>query len=608
MESAVANQAKQREEYKENTEEVEEALGHTARFRNTVVTLLTMIVVLSVLFELGAERLKHEVPEKTQPVVEILFKELTVLGFIALFVFLAVETGIPQQISDSIFGTPSELKEMFEFVHMLLFLIIVFYLVIVCIVIYRMLSYERAWMRWEGLALHPVDDPTLTRDQAEYLSVRSRFVDCRDKPKYTLSPGFNFAKYLIKHDGHLFEEIVELNPSTWGFVLVLVGLIRLYMMLHSEELKLAIFLVLGFVVFLCGTVVNYKTAKIKSALTGFPRRRAGSWLLGNDNRNPTYGSDGGESGKMPLLPYEKEEDVLEAPQGWFNRFLYGERAPTPHEKLFWFRVNGVSFMLNFIRTSLFLIAIYVALLWVRFSSHFESSEGILLFLGAMFFPTLTVVWLVPAIIEKFTWCTSVEQMRHHRIASRMDHSLRRSRAQMAIRVVKAVRSFAKLSDPKASRATPHMTDVLKRMVHLVFELFDDDLDGYLSWTEFSQLCEKLGMEVPAGGIAEVRAVVNTVGELSDDDLSMEEVEEYVCNMMGSGVTITDNVVNDLLKACNNGAMPEVGCVQAWQVGVFVAGAVGVAEADADVSGVLLDWSCPTDVVGATEIRSLVERC
>ena len=38
----------------------------------------------------------------SKPVVEILFKELTVLGCIALLVFMSVKTGIPEQISTSV--------------------------------------------------------------------------------------------------------------------------------------------------------------------------------------------------------------------------------------------------------------------------------------------------------------------------------------------------------------------------------------------------------------------------------------------------------------------------------------------------------------------------
>lgn len=61
-----------------------------------------MIVVITVMIDLLASFAMENADDFSKPVVEMLFKELTVLGCIALLVFMSVKTGIPEQISTSV--------------------------------------------------------------------------------------------------------------------------------------------------------------------------------------------------------------------------------------------------------------------------------------------------------------------------------------------------------------------------------------------------------------------------------------------------------------------------------------------------------------------------
>ena len=595
-------QAQARELYKEQTEEIEHALAHTARFRNAIVVLLSIIVVLSVAFEVGAEKLQHHVPEKTRPVVDILFKELTVLGFIALFVFLAVETGFPQRISEHIFGTPSELKEMFEFIHFLLFLIIVFYLIIVAVVIGRMVSNEHNWRRMEGLALHSCDDPQLTPEESEFLCVRARFCDDKTTPKHRMAAGFPFCEYLIKHDGHLFEEIVELTPGTWAVVLVLVALVRMYMMLHSETLKLVIFIFFGVCVFGGAVVLNLKLAHIQASLSGFKPQYPGHWLLAGSHSS--YGDE--ESSK--LLAYQRCEPPP-APEGGFWRFLYGSRAPTQHENLFWFRVNGVTFMLNTVRTMLFLVAIFFALLWVRFANHFESASGILIFLVAVTFPTMTIVFLAPSIVRRLTICTSIEDMRKHSMAARLQFSYKKHRCAMHMRLAAWLRMRCKKEDPNCvlhGHSAREAEMAVKTLIDEITQHHDEDSDGFFSWQEFSDMLQSLNFPQPAG-ITAVRSVIGDAQFGGDDDLSKTEVEQFLIHSMGDPVALSDDMVEKLMQQANDGVMPESGAVHSSQLAALLARQVSSSHLF-DVTGLLLDLGAPTDVMGMSEVKDLLHKC
>lgn len=70
-----------------------EALAETNRAHNAIVVILVLIVLITILFEKIAHWAMNAVSDFSKPVVEMLFKELTVLGFIALLVFMSVKTG-----------------------------------------------------------------------------------------------------------------------------------------------------------------------------------------------------------------------------------------------------------------------------------------------------------------------------------------------------------------------------------------------------------------------------------------------------------------------------------------------------------------------------------
>ena len=94
--------------------ELLERLSETNRARNVVIAILTIIVLVTVLIDFTAHKVHAMSSHFSKPVIETLFKELTVssafrpqafivslqvLGCIALLVFMSVKTGLPQQIS-----------------------------------------------------------------------------------------------------------------------------------------------------------------------------------------------------------------------------------------------------------------------------------------------------------------------------------------------------------------------------------------------------------------------------------------------------------------------------------------------------------------------------
>ena len=86
------------------------------------------LVAVTILFEKGKEYAEEHVPPLMQNVLEALFGELTVLGFIALFAYFLLELGIFAALSVEIYGEPTHLVHLFEQVHFQLFFVMAFFI------------------------------------------------------------------------------------------------------------------------------------------------------------------------------------------------------------------------------------------------------------------------------------------------------------------------------------------------------------------------------------------------------------------------------------------------------------------------------------------------
>ena len=92
-------QAAMREEYDKERDEIISRLSETNRARNVIIAILAIIVIITVIIDMIAGYVMESSDDFSKPVIEILFKELTVLGCIALLVYMSVKTGIPEEIS-----------------------------------------------------------------------------------------------------------------------------------------------------------------------------------------------------------------------------------------------------------------------------------------------------------------------------------------------------------------------------------------------------------------------------------------------------------------------------------------------------------------------------
>lgn len=92
-------------------------------------------------------KIVHSASRHTRPIVTSLFQELTLLGFVGLFLFLVEQSGLLQTLSAAAFGEGWEglLVVHFHQIHMILFLVMVVYLATVLLLMRVGLRLTRVW-------------------------------------------------------------------------------------------------------------------------------------------------------------------------------------------------------------------------------------------------------------------------------------------------------------------------------------------------------------------------------------------------------------------------------------------------------------------------------
>ena len=107
-----------------------------------IVCVVLLLILLTIAFEVSKEHLEEKANRNMRPIVDKLFGEMTVLGFLSIFTFVITKAGYFKEISEMIFGDDSDLLEIFEFVHFTIFFVMVFFVMQVLILVQEAMQTE----------------------------------------------------------------------------------------------------------------------------------------------------------------------------------------------------------------------------------------------------------------------------------------------------------------------------------------------------------------------------------------------------------------------------------------------------------------------------------
>lgn len=93
-----------------------------------VLIIAALIIFLTMVFEWLRKFLEDHLPQMMDHIVTTLFGELTVLGFIAVFLFFLLKSGFLNLLSEKLYHEDHHLVELFEEVHFDLFFVMLVFL------------------------------------------------------------------------------------------------------------------------------------------------------------------------------------------------------------------------------------------------------------------------------------------------------------------------------------------------------------------------------------------------------------------------------------------------------------------------------------------------
>jgi len=233
--------------------------------------VVLMLILMSVGFETVREALEKATSKNIKPVLLALFGELMLLGFVGLFLFCLGKIGILKEVSKMIFGDSTEeernmLNEICEMVHMILFLVMIFFLFKTVVSIFMANSIERTWKKWQQELLdtgtlaelpsveefaHPEKpvDPWDPYSPAElFFLTRLSFIHSKQVVRGThnkaeLPLDFDMAEYLSIHCGNMLAELVEIPIVMWAYMALVTALLYILYLVSSFEVQVVILLI-----------------------------------------------------------------------------------------------------------------------------------------------------------------------------------------------------------------------------------------------------------------------------------------------------------------------------------------------------------------------------
>ncbi|RLN68609.1 hypothetical protein BBJ29_009862, partial [Phytophthora kernoviae] len=291
---------------KETGEKVEELEIDSGRVAVVAAVTISVLVAISILFEISTELLREHTDELNMPFVNTVFSELTTLGFIGLLLFVVTKLEVVAWLSRAALGGSSELQEIIEKLHMALFLFIVIFLVL-CLGLLRLgMHVQHEWREFErscadipsvlsefAIATEPprswFDRLSWSRAAAArkaeremvYLALRRRFMDYRsnhpDEEQARLmakefqlqgdDTRFPFNEYLSTISGEVMGRLIEIDMATWlALEIALVALLGICWRAGPRG-EVALLLISGFSLIAMNDIVYRRVYAMRCLLT-----------------------------------------------------------------------------------------------------------------------------------------------------------------------------------------------------------------------------------------------------------------------------------------------------------------------------------------------------
>lgn len=534
------------------------------------ISMILFLILLTIGFEKIKHGLEHGRSQSEKLVVNALFGEVTVLGFIALVTFFMIKSGMFEYVSMLVYHDDMHMLHLFEDVHFGLFFTMMLYLALVIWVLVVQAATRAKWVELEeqtrkflreaGIGASSksgkdgpavpvakkevhVKPPTLPMPKDEYLEWRYNgggripvgFDGVMHREDDTdMEVGEGLASR--PESAELHQYMLLRARFLWGFSngegrknssvdqnfdfgryldnSLAETLTQIVVVHEVTWVAIAGFMVLAYVLFAKAGDVG---SCVVLAVMGIGLACAMTWLLFITRKIQT---------QLSPPTTSSVRQVLTAHRGATPPYelLTPVKGLSKHEQLFPMGAGGPAFLQHFLRTTLLLAAIYMVGLTVVFMPiMFES--GVQFLLPIALLCVFVTMALVRPILPRLTLITSVALLKRTKM---VDQTLREIKLESSIKTIKILaalqsqlRRLKKMQGrergqpPKVQNIDPKQ----KADLYEAFKLFDEDNSGSIDSKELFNLLRDLGQNVQQ---AEAERLILEMDTGDDGQVSFEE--------------------------------------------------------------------------------------
>ena len=495
---------------------------------SAVVAIVLLLLALTWVFEKTKHHLEHicarEGPHMTA-VLEKLFGEMTVLGFLSLATFVVTKMWFFSSLNDAIFHEEGELLEIIEMVHFAIFFIMIFYVMQVLVFLRRAIATEHQWAEMDRLAMHRRHGDTIypaNKDQLLFEALRQEFILERDveppfRPapeEHRVSEDFPFGRYLSISLGQFLTHAVELDEWTLVFfILATMGYYLIGFLVEENEVILAwVWVGLGWAVYIFNLYFDRHISQLKIA---FAAREA----VALESKNSSQLLDLKSS--LPAWCDVNLEKYMKNRSWWKRCFIGGH--PNRQQALLWMDRKGPQCYLIILQINLMFTGLYCAMHLIEFVHVMtkESLHIIILYLVLATLPVLGMAFNKQNLIRNLAQVFSVGVYRRPQVVTAV---LREEKTAQVVRSFMVIHKLRKMAEGGVTRKQRRESQrTFERLEGQTFDLYDADSDGFIVYEELQQLMSRIG--APADETT-LRTMIATLDTDNDGKISKAEFLDW----------------------------------------------------------------------------------
>lgn len=538
-----------------------------------VLVIVLSLIAMTIVFEVAKEHVEEHADQNMQRIVEKLFGEMTVLGFLSICTFCITKSGFFEILSERLYdGDRHELLELFEQIHFAIFAIMVFFVLQVLVLVREAMETEARWIEmdhkaralssgyigWDGQRrrrsiwrLLPGCRQLQQQQDDDFMmfyAMRKEFLlDRNVEPPFApadeqLPDDFAFGRYLSVCLGSMLAHVVEVSTATW---MLFAALSCVYAALHwylSVDGLVVVWISTGWFVFMIDVVFESHLLMVRELLA------CPDHPIKDPSENTPLGSG--------LLPgwTKIDLDAYQRRRSWIIKRWVGGK-PNRQQALYWADRKGPKVYLLALQVKLIFVGLYISVHLLEFWTPMNEKYPFPIIAGYVvlsLLPILATIFQAQHLVATLSQVCCLGSYRRPNVIAAVLREIKTRAAIRSFFCIYKMRRFATLAahaendiEHEYVGTSVELSKVERDEVYKTFDSFDLDGNGTITMDEIQQLMSSLGAPMPTDTLEMVMQHLDDDGDMK---VTRPEFLQWYSQTMAQDDGLTESEQAELLFA------------------------------------------------------------